>query len=342
MSLTPTLAAGRIDDHQHPIFHGRYELSMASPPSFVYQHYDTVLIIPAGETETDRDGQTVLSNGQATPLWTDATLDIPPTPQKRGVFAHMVPLNKLAKESLRRLALETERIDTEYHRKFLESTSDDPQVSKPTYSFALSLDRLPELPSIGWRIGRGRRKLRNLGVDLLLPTDDDNDNDIAGLHARLSWVKGGGGFFLIADNQRGMTVNLNGETLSYSQRLIPYNNTIGVGQYYFTIKFLERNPAEEEEFQSQLLLMYSAVLKENAPMIMPTPSRNEMRIGDWVVRKPIARGSFGHVSSVTHAHTGKLAAAKELWRTPQNSWSVDREVAICKALMQMSCVSRWV
>src|SRR5277367_1794762 len=150
---------------------------MASPPSFVYQHYDTVLIVPAGETETDRDGQTALSAGQATPIWTDATFDIPPTPQKRGVFGHMVPLNKLAKESLRRLALESERIDTEYHRKFLETTSEDPQASEPTYSFVLSLDRLPELPSIGWRIGRGRRKLRNMGVDLLLPTDDDNDND---------------------------------------------------------------------------------------------------------------------------------------------------------------------
>lgn len=101
---------------------------MASLPSFVYQHYDTVLIVPAGETETDRDGQTALSTGQAmTPFWRDATFDIPPTPQKRGVFGHMVPLNKLAKDSLRRLALESERIDTEYHRKFLETTSEDPK-----------------------------------------------------------------------------------------------------------------------------------------------------------------------------------------------------------------------
>lgn len=310
---------------------------MASQPSFVYQHYDTVLLVPGGDVEAETDGQTTANPGQGV---TDGTsLGMPLTPQKRGVFGHVVPLNKLAKESLRRLASETERKDTEYHRKFLEVTAEDTQVLQPTYSFVLSLDCLPELPGIGWRIGRGRKKLRNLGVDLLLPTDDGDDQDIAGLHCRLSWVKGGGGFFLVADNQRGMTVNLNGETLSYSQRLIPYNNTIGVGQYYFSIKFLERNPAEEEEFQSQLLLMYSAVLRESAPMIMPTPSRNEMRIGEWVVRKPIARGSFGHVSSVTHAHTGKLAAAKELWRTPQNSWSIDREVAVCKALMQMTCVS---
>jgi hypothetical protein len=334
------LSVAFIQHHILSIFHVYYYIFMASSTSFVYQHYDTIIINENGDQVTSTAELTSDNIRDATSVGSDrpTRLRRPSTPQNRGVFGYMVPLNKLAKESLRKLAVESDLLDTAYHRTFLEPPHEEGQAASDADSFVLSLDRLPELPSIGWRIGRGRRKLRNLGVDLLLPADDDNDNDIAGLHARLSWVKGGGGFFLIADNQRGMTVNLNGETLAYSQRLIPYNNTVGIGQYYFTIKFLERNPAQEEEFQAQLLLMYSAVLKENAPFIMPTPSRNEMRIGEWVVRKPIARGSFGHVSSVTHAHTGKLAAAKELWRTPQNSWSVDREVAICKKLMKLSCV----
>jgi hypothetical protein len=252
----------------------------------------------------------------------------------------MVPINRLAKESLRRLAIETDRDDTKYHREFLEVPPDELKIPPCTSCFILSLDLLPELPSIGWRIGQGRKKLKNLGVDLLLPTEDDNGNDIAGLHARLSWLKGGGGFFLIADNQRGLTVNLNGEELSYSQRLIPYQNAIGIGQFFFSIKFLERSPAQEEEFQSQLLLMYSAVLRENAPFIMPTPSRNETRIGDWIVRAPLGKGSFGHVSSVTNVRTGQLAAAKEIWRTPKNSWSVDREINICYRLKNIIHVGK--
>jgi hypothetical protein len=43
-----------------------------------------------------------------------------------------------------------------------------------------------------------------------------------------------------------------------------------------------------------------------------TPIEHEMMMGDWVVRNAIARGTFGHVYAVTHARTGKAAAAKDL------------------------------
>src|SRR5438045_5003465 len=137
------------------------------------------------------------------------------------------------------LASKTKHEDTKYHQDFLEKPPDELQVHAEMHCFILLLDHLPESPSIGWHIRRSRWKLKNLGIDLLLPTEDDKDSDIAGLHMRLSWLKGGGGFFLIAENQRGMTVNLNGEELSYLQRLIPYNNAIMICQYMFSIKFLE-------------------------------------------------------------------------------------------------------
>jgi len=56
-------------------------------------------------------------------------------------------------------------------------------------------------------------------------------------------------------------------------------------------------------------------------------------MGDWVVRHVIAKGAFGHVYVVTHTHTGKAAAAKELWRTPLNSRNVDEEVSMAKYLL---------
>lgn len=69
-----------------------------------------------------------------------------------------------------------------------------------------------------------------------------------------------------------------------------------------------------------------------------TPSENEVRIGDWVVRNPISKGTFGHVSIVTHASTGKPAAVKELWQTPRNSRSVEREVAMARQLLNVKHV----
>jgi hypothetical protein len=342
---------------------------MASDPSpsvYDYQSFDTVLINrgdiePATPSNSNSTSSTenvppsITSNGAGTPAGAAPTskakittpppppiFKVPSSPHKRGVFGYLVPMNTLAKESIRKLATEREREDTRYHRQFLDRAPAELGVPPGSDCFILSLDKLPESPQLGWRIGKGRRKLRNWGVDFLLPVSDSDTSgaeDVGGLHARLSWIKGGGGFFLIADNQRGLPVNLNGESLSYSQRLIPYHNSLLIGQLLFSIKFLSRTQAQEEEFQSQLLLMYSAVLRESTPFIMPTPSRDEVRVGEWVLRKPLGRGSFGSVSSVTNVRTGRLAALKEIWRTPRNSVSVDREVEICRKLREIPHVS---
>lgn len=67
--------------------------------------------------------------------------------------------------------------------------------------------------------------------------------------------------------------------------------------------------------------------------MVPTPSECEVMIGDWVVRNAIARGSFGHVYTVTHTYTGKATVAKELWRTPGNSRKLDEEVIMAEYLL---------
>ena len=77
---------------------------------------------------------------------------------------------------------------------------------------------------------------------------DENGNDeIAGIHLRFAWVKGRGEgrvFLLVGDNLRGKIVTLNGETLCKEQRLIPYRNTIGIGNCFF--KFATQTTAQEE------------------------------------------------------------------------------------------------
>jgi hypothetical protein len=52
---------------------------------------------------------------------------------------------------------------------------------------------LPEFAPLGQRISRGRRNLKNVGVDILLLVD--GTDEIAGIHARFAWVKGEGWIF---------------------------------------------------------------------------------------------------------------------------------------------------
>jgi hypothetical protein len=253
-----------------------------------------------------------------------------------GLFARLVPQNRSAREAFARL-VQHSASTYQYHRQFMridprEDTKDD---SERTDCFIFSLGLLPEFPRLGWRIGRGRRRPKNYGVDILIPDGDE----VAGIHGRFCWMKGTGGFFIVVDNSSLPRVTLNGEQLQHTQRLIPYRNTISFGECYFTVQFESRSPEQEEQFQLELSLFYSRVLADAIPFVLPTPSENETRIGNWIVGKPIASGAFGQVSVVTHAQTGIHAAMKELWETPRNVLNVKREVAIAKRLRKWEHVS---
>jgi hypothetical protein len=251
-----------------------------------------------------------------------------------GFIGELHPLNRDAKDAFHRLGFHRHDDMYEHHCRFMRIDSVTPQLGG---CFIFSLSDLPEFAPLGWRIGRGRKIEKNLGVDILLLIEEGRD-EVAGRHARFAWMKGGGGFFLVADNLRGKTVTLNGEELSNEQRLIPYRNTIGIGECYFTFKFAARTPEQDEQFQTELATFYSIVLNNAAPLVVPTPSEQEVMMGDWVVRHAIAKGSFGHVYVVTHARTGRAAAAKELWRTPQNKSKVDKEVSMANLLVKINHV----
>jgi hypothetical protein len=249
--------------------------------------------------------------------------------EKEGTFARLVPQNKYARDAFQRLLHARDGPAQQHHKQFVHVDTRkeiDPLEREDCFIFSLGL--LPEFPALGWRIGKGRPNRPNQSVDIRI----HDGEGMAGVHARFCWVKGGGGFFLIADNLREIPVILNGELLRRTQRLIPYRNSISLGECNFSLQFQERSAAQEEQFQVELSAFYLRVMRENAPLLLPTPSGHEVTIGNWIVRNPIASGSYGRVSVVSHMHTGQPAAAKELWRTQRNRFSVDREVYIAKYL----------
>jgi hypothetical protein len=131
----------------------------------------------------------------------------------------LIPMNGIARSAINATA----QSDADYHQQFISETVFDSRVTK---YFDLSLSALPQFAHLGWRIGRGRKSLKNHGVDLLLSIEDGEDHRnteedrVAGIHARFNWVKGAGGFFLIADNKKGKKVMMDGEIFRTDQRLI--------------------------------------------------------------------------------------------------------------------------
>lgn len=273
----------------------------------------------------------------------------PPSPNSRGVttepdtpepdisgsdcfkFARLLPMSRLACNAVDATA----RSGSEYHRQFIRETIIE---NKRVNYFSFSLSELPYFPHIGWRIGKGRDALMHRGVDLLLSTDDDDDG-VAGIHARFNWVKGASGFFLIADNKAGKRVTLNGERFRADQRLIIQNNMIMIGDCVFTLQYTALTPDGKEEFQTELREFFRRFHGEQYPLILPTPGDNDSRFRDWIFQQPISRGAFGVVHMVINSRTGRPAAAKRILKSKKNEYSVDREIEMARRISELTHVS---
>jgi hypothetical protein len=244
------------------------------------------------------------------------------------VFARLIPTNRPAREAVERTRAQA----AQFHANFVGTTV---FRDGETPCFVLSLDALPEFPRLGWRIGRGRDNLPNRGVDLLLYGTAKGDH-VAGIHARLNFVKGVAGFFLIADNGRGKACTINGDDFANDRRPIPYRSTITLGECAFTLHYVVRDQDDEDRFQLELRAFYKLALADENPFVLPTPRETDSRFGDWIVQYPISKGTYGTVFLVTHAASGRLAAAKQLVKTRYNARKVEHEVAMGKIVSKLS------
>ncbi|CAO2648699.1 Nn.00g079660.m01.CDS01 [Neocucurbitaria sp. VM-36] len=263
------------------------------------------------------------SRGSTTEPNTPGSIDL-----EQHLFARLIPTNRPAREAVQ----QTRVRGSPFHATFLGETDYRGQA---TPCFQLSLGALPQFPKLGWRINRGRDNLPHRGMDLLLWGARKSDH-VAGIHARLSFIRGAAGFFLVADNARGMPCTINGDDFAHDRRPIPFRSTITLGECAFTLHYVVRDPEAELRFQLELKTFYQMALADENPFILPTPREVDSRFGDWVVQYPISEGTFGTVFVVTHAADGRLAAAKQLVKTRFNAARVEQEVAMAKLVATLS------
>jgi hypothetical protein len=244
------------------------------------------------------------------------------TPSFNGHFASFIPLNDLAEEALRSTR-NNDRLG--FHSQFIEETI-CPDGKK--LQFILSLNQLPEYPHLGWRIGSGRKKLPNQGVDLLLA--QGRTHGVSGIHARLLWRKDAAGFFLEALPEK--MVLLNGDKLKDSYSVIPRNNMIAIGNCIFKVDYIELSSESAKQYQKALRNFMQVYFMDKNPIVVPTPMENDSSFGNWNIHYALGKGSFGSVFMVTHRTSGKPAAAKCLLKTKSSESAVERELVMAKRI----------
>lgn len=245
-----------------------------------------------------------------------------------SLFAHLIPLNHAAQNACSHAA----QSEDDFHKSF---TTHVVHGAQQTIAFVLDLSNLPDHADLGWRIGTGNRKLAKRGVEFLLSAASGAQDDVSRTHARFSWMKGAGGFFVTGTSLRRTAVN--GAVVSYSQkRAIPFENAIEVGECLFHLRFVQRDEVQEDAF----LLNLRAYMKQfhggSNPLVVPTPSGRETTFGDWFAHHPIAQGSYGTVFMATHRIDGRPAAIKQLLMRAGTRAVIEREVKICRSIMDLS------
>ncbi|KAL6702635.1 hypothetical protein ACN47E_001282 [Coniothyrium glycines] len=249
------------------------------------------------------------------------------------VFARLIPTTALARAAVQRVRTHGDA----HHQQFLGETD---LLGESTLCFELALQPQPCFPRAGWRIGKGRQYAEatsrglqahqmHRGVDLLLDMSGvDQEHGLAGIHARFSWVKGAAGFFLIT---HGNPCTLNGTIITDDRRTIPPSNMIQFGECVFVLKYVERNPEQEDLFQLELGAFMRTVLEDQTPVILPTPAECNARLGEWTIHHAMARGTYGTVYLVTDAR-GRVAAAKQLLKTKVVARSIDNEIKMTELI----------
>lgn len=134
--------------------------------------------VATSQSDTNEDIATIPNSPEIGTCYNDEEVEETDT-EDAGLIGELHPLNRDAKDAFHLLARRRNMDFYGYHCNFIRVNST--KASNLAGCFVFSLSKLPEFAPLGWRIGRGRTNLRNLGVDILLMVEGKGSDEIAGI-----------------------------------------------------------------------------------------------------------------------------------------------------------------
>jgi hypothetical protein len=127
-------------------------------------------------------------------------------------------------------------------------------------------------------------------------------------------------------------VRLGAEDFTYGQRIIAERRCqISFGKLDYILEYTIEN---EDDYQRDLRHYFANYLfrKPAPPDLAATPSPWDSKLGDWLVRGTVGKGSFATVSAAKNSNTGEAGAAKFMVRTRETHKAISQEIELLKRL----------
>lgn len=265
-----------------------------------------------------------------------------------GDFAKLKPSNRVAQLLFSRTYVYLEKNDT-FHLRFMNrteseglSSSDEPVESSTDYETHLDTDsegsnlksvqnlghfilsfnqgRLPELPHLGWRVGRGSSKLPSTrGVDLLLARPGDiQSKSLANTHIMFRFNRNSGFLMLRgASPKASVKYNKSGvwETLEYLDEQLMYqvSTMIRAGVCEYELEYTIEEQHREAYFRERnTFLEAKGESKFPEPTFWRLPGDDCVSRGRYLEFQTKGSGAFGWITQGIDTKTGDPIAIKEV------------------------------
>ena len=261
-----------------------------------------------------------------------------------GDFARLMPRNRVAQRLFSETWLFVDKNNT-FHLRFMNRTGserlvgpDEPVESSTEYETNVETDgedsqlnsghfvlsfaerRAPEMPHVGWRVGRGASKLPNRNVDLLLAKPRDGlGKSLASVHMLFHFNSRSGFLMLKAGSAKAPVEFKTGTTWNVledrKEQLIHQPATIlRVGDCEYELEYIVKEMHRENYFRQRgaFLDPISSIKGQLQPFFQKMPGDSCVQRGTYLEFGTHGSGTFGWITQGVNIKTGDPVAIKEL------------------------------